>query len=134
MNNEEQNKNQTEQNSEKKETAFFKRAKHNMNAVWLVCAIIFLSLYAIVNISSITGIFSAILSVLTPILLGAAIAYLLNPILKIFEKCVFKKLKNKKTIRALSLLSTYIVAVLALISFALIFTVWRSSRSTFAPR
>lgn len=120
MNTEEQNKHTTEQDhaSNKRESAFLKRAKQNMNVVWLICAILFISLYAMVNISSITGIFSGVLSVLTPIILGAAIAYLLNPILKIFEKCVFKKLKNKRTIRVLSLLMTYVVAILALVAFA----------------
>lgn len=120
MNTEEQNKNTAEQPhaSDKKESMLFKRAKQNMNIVWLICAIVFISLYAMVNISSITGIFSGVLSVLTPIILGAGIAYLLNPILKVFEKFVFKNLKNKRTIRVLSLLMTYVVAILALVAFA----------------
>lgn len=120
MNTEEQNKNNTEQeqNSTKKESNLLKRAKQNMNTVWLMCAIVFLVLYAIVNISSITGIFSSALSVLTPILLGAAIAYLLNPILKFFERCVFRRLKSKRMIRVLSLVMTYVTAVLALVAFA----------------
>lgn len=107
-----------EQEPAKNKSQLFHKARQNMNIVFLLCAIAFILLYAIVNVSSLSGVISAVTSVLTPIILGAAIAYLLNPILKLFEKHVFRKLKNKNTIRGLSLLMTYVVAVLILVAFA----------------
>ena len=126
MNTEEQNKttatsNESEEkknDTPKSEGSLFRRARQNINIVWLICAVIFVATYALVNVSSIAGVFNSVLSVLTPIILGAAIAYILNPILKIFEKRVFRRLKNKRTIRVLSLLMTYVVAILALVAFA----------------
>ena len=94
--------------------------KKSMGALGLICAITFVILYAIVNISVFAGIFSKILSVLTPIILGFALAYALNPILKFFEFKVFKKIKSKKLLRTLSLLMTYFVAFAVLTAFLLL--------------
>lgn len=100
-----------------KKGSAWSRAKQNAMPVALALAIIFVSLYTIVNIEKFTGIFSAILSVTAPILIGASIAYLLNPILKMFEFKVFKKIKNKNAVRALSLVLTYVVAILLVVAF-----------------
>ncbi len=94
--------------------------KKNVAAVALTCGIIFTVLYAIVNISVLSGIFSAILSVFAPIILGGALAYMLNPILKLFEFKVFKKIKNKNVLRSLSMVMTYIVFFLIVIAFLLL--------------
>lgn len=82
--------------------------------VIIVSLIAFVVLYTIVNISSITTVASNIISVLTPVLLGVGIAYLLNPILKFFEKRIFKKIKNRKILRALGLTCTYFAVFLFL--------------------
>ena len=84
----------------------------------LICAIIFVCVFVIVNSKNVSGVFSAIFSVLLPILLGATLAYFLNPILKLYEFKVFKKMKNKKAIRALSILMTYVTLLLILAAFA----------------
>lgn len=86
----------------------------------LICAIIFASVFVVVNISNLSGVFSAIFSVLLPILLGAALAYFLNPILKLYEFKIFKKMKNKKVVRGLSILMTYVTLLLILAAFAAI--------------
>lgn len=93
------------------------RPKKSAASVGIICAVIFLILYAVVNISVFSTIFSKLLSVLAPIILGGALAYMLNPILKFFEYRVFKKIKNKTALRSLSLLMTYIVALLILVAF-----------------
>ncbi len=100
-----------------KKGSAWSRAKQNAMPVALALAIIFVSLYTIVNVEKFTGIFSAILSVTAPILIGASMAYLLNPILKLFEFKVFKRIKNKNLVRGLSLLLTYVVAILFVVAF-----------------
>ena len=84
------------------------------------CATVFVILYLITNLSAITGFLSSVFSVLSPIAVGAAIAYMLNPILKLFEYKILKKLKSKSARRALSLVLTYVVAVLILTAFFLL--------------
>lgn len=76
--------------------------------------IIFTALYFIVNVSVISGFLSAIFSILTPIIIGAAIAYLLNPILKLYEYKILRKLKSKSARRTLSIILTYVTALLIL--------------------
>ena len=88
--------------------------KKKLLTAGISCAVIFTILYLITNFTAITAFFGSIFSVLTPVIVGAAIAYLLNPILKLFEYKIFKKLKNKAVRRALSLILTYVVAVLVL--------------------
>ena len=46
-------------------------------AVAIICAITFISLYAVVNIASFSQIFSRLMSVLTPIILGFGLALVL---------------------------------------------------------
>lgn len=88
------------------------KKKHSSATVAIACAIIFISLYALVNIKTVSGLLSGILSVFAPIILGFAFAYMLNPILKLFEFKIFKKIKNKGVLRGLSLVMTYVVAIL----------------------
>lgn len=85
--------------------------------VALACAVIFVIIFAIVNSAAISSFFSALLSVFAPIILGGAIAYMLNPLLKLFEFKIFKGIKNTKLLRALSLIMTYIIALLLIAAF-----------------
>lgn len=94
--------------------------KKKLFTLGISCAIIFISLYLITNFSAISGFFASIFSVLSPIIIGAAIAYILNPLLKLFEYRVFKKLKSKAARRSLSLLLTYVVAILITIAILLL--------------
>ena len=77
-----------------------------------VFAIIFLIILLVINISPIKSFSSKVVDIIAPIILGAAIAYLLNPILKFLEFIVFKNIKNKKIVRFLSLVLTYVYAIL----------------------
>ncbi len=91
--------------------------KKGVHTAALVCAIIFIVLYAVVNIASFSQILSRLMSVLTPIILGFGLALLLNPLLKLFERRVFGKVKNKSVVRVLSMLLTYLSVILLLVAF-----------------
>ncbi|MBQ8849813.1 MAG: AI-2E family transporter [Clostridia bacterium] len=84
--------------------------------VAVICIALFVALYAIVNISGLSAAAGTVIEVLTPVIIGFGLAYLLNPILKFFEGRVFGKLKSKAFVRVISLLSTYIVAALFLVA------------------
>ena len=88
--------------------------KKGITYVAIVFAVALLIVLVTVNISPIATIISSFFDIIAPIVIGAAIAYLLNPLLKFFEFIVFKKLKSKKLIRVLSLVLTYLTALLIL--------------------
>lgn len=96
---------------------FTDNAKKGLMITTFICAIIFVVLYALVNIGAVSAVFSSVLSVFSPILIGFAIAYILNPLLRLFEFKIFKKIKKKSVIRGLSILCTYVAALLIVIAF-----------------
>ena len=79
--------------------------------------IIFAVIYLVVNIPIVSEFLSAILKVLSPIIIGAAISYILNPILKLYEYRILRRLKSKNVRRILSIVLTYITALLIIIAF-----------------
>lgn len=83
----------------------------------ILCAVVFAIVYTLANIGAVTGVLSSVLSVLSPILIGFAIAYILNPLLRVFEFHAYKKIKKKSVLRALSIVSTYVVAVACVVAF-----------------
>ncbi len=97
-----------------------KKKKHSTATIAIACAIVFLVLYAVVNISVFSGIFSGLLSVFAPVILGGGIAYILNPLLKLYEFKVFKKIKSKRLLRTLSMIMTYVTSFLILAAFLLL--------------
>lgn len=99
------------------------KGQHNA-ATWIalpIVAIIFVLLYIIVNLTNITSVVEKINSILSPVFIGLALAYLLNPIFNFFENKIFcwKKdtLFKRRICRVLSLLCTLIVlaAIIALL-------------------
>ena len=91
---------------------FSDNAKKGIIAALVACAVLFVVLFCILNIEVLGTALSSIFSVFTPVLIGFAIAYILNPILRFYEFKVFKKIKKKNVIRGLSILSTYVTALL----------------------
>lgn len=94
------------------------------SAFWLsvpVIIIVFLVLYFVVNLANITTFVEKINAILSPIFIGLVIAYLLNPIFKIFENKVFKWKKDtpvrRRLCRLVSLFCTLLVffAIIALL-------------------
>lgn len=94
-------------------------AKKKLSLVISIFAILLLVIVVIINKDPLKSFASIILSILEPILLGAAIAYVLNPLLRFFEFKVFKKIKNKNIVRAIALIITYVIAI-----FVLLLTIW----------
>lgn len=91
--------------------------EHHFQKRWLffgALAVIFIVAYCIVNRDRLASFFSSaegIGNVLSPLLIGCIIAYLLNPILKFYEYVVFRKLKRKGNLRlGISLLCTFLTA------------------------
>lgn len=68
----------------------------------------------VANLSDLLRPIKTLISVLAPIIIGFAIAYIANPILRFFEVRVFYRLKRKLANRALSMLMTYLVLVLVI--------------------
>lgn len=112
------NESEKSEGAQGSELSLFRRARQHTNIILISCCVIFLIVYLLVNIKSIAGIFSSVFTVFTPILLGGAFAYLLNPLLKLYEYKVFKKLKSKKLLRVLSLLMTYVTAIAVIVALA----------------
>lgn len=81
-------------------------------AVALICVLVVLVL---TNLSALLRPFKALNSILAPITIGLVVAYLANPLLRLFEYRVFFRLKSRRVNRAFSLLFTYIV-IFALIA------------------
>ncbi len=96
---------------------FFEEKKKAVSITLFFCAIIFVAWYAISNFGAVSGLFSMLLSVFSPIIIGFAIAYILNPILRLFEFKIYKKIPQKGLVRGLSIVSTYIVALGFIIAF-----------------
>ncbi len=96
---------------------FNKEGKKGILSIAAACAVFFVIFYLLINISAINAFLSSFLSVVAPIIIGAAFAYMLNPILKLFEFKILKKIKNKNVLRGLSLVLTYVVAILLIVAF-----------------
>jgi predicted PurR-regulated permease PerM len=85
--------------------------KRGFKIAFVVAAILFVLMFAIINADKLAGAVSAVVSVFSPIIIGFAIAYILNPILRFFEFKVFKNMKSKSLNRVLSIVLTYVVAL-----------------------
>lgn len=88
----------------------------------IVGAAIIFCIFLGVYFSSIAAFFGKCLDVLAPIFYGAAIAYIINPLLKLFERRVFRKLGSRTLKRTLSMILSYSVffAVIVLLVYALV--------------
>ncbi len=86
----------------------------------IVYAILILAFILIVNFDKFNVFFSAIgdkLSIFAPIFIGAVIAYLCVPLVRLFQTRVFFKLKSKRLNRTLSIVCAYCTLLIVLISF-----------------
>ena len=80
----------------------------------IAVAIVGILLYAIVNIDSLKAFINRLMLIFGPVIYGVCIAYLCNPIMKVFDNYVFKKVKFPGLRRALSLTMTVIVVLLGI--------------------
>lgn len=105
----------------------FKKKTTNTNsrsAFWLslpIIAIIFIALYFIVNLANVKSFVDKFNAILSPIFVGLVIAYLLNPIFRLFENKIFSWKKDnvvkRRICRLLSLFCTFVIffAIIALL-------------------
>jgi predicted PurR-regulated permease PerM len=99
---------------------FYNNKKYNVFALYtlLIIAISLLMIIAFFRFHIIVAVFNKMITILTPIIWGLIIAYLLNPIMSFFEdvlkKYVFKKATHKKIIRIIALSLTTILTIVVL--------------------
>ena len=79
--------------------------------IFCIIALSAIALYCVVNLPSINGFFDVVGDIIAPLIIGAVIAYLCNPILEFYEYKVFKRLRNGDVRRGLSLFLTVLTAV-----------------------
>ncbi len=84
----------------------------------LCCAVLLYMLLS--NISAIKEFFGSVWKILSPVVIGIIVAYLMNPLSDLFEFKLLSKLKSQKTKHLLSVILT--VACLALILILLLFS------------
>ena len=102
----------------------FRKIDKKYLAIFLTVAACIVFYFVVQNIASIWKAVGWIFGVFTPILIGFILAYLLDPILKYCERFYRwlsrKKPLKQKTVRILSLISTYIFALILVGVFILI--------------
>ena len=78
---------------------------------FLVIAAGILFSFIIYNIGSIFKFIGNILTIMMPLIYGLVLAYIMHPIVNLFEKKVFNKIEKEKTRRNLSILCTFVVII-----------------------
>lgn len=87
-----------------------------------VCAVLILTVLFIVNSTALKTWLRSVLILFRPILIGLAIAYLLNPVFRFLERRVFRSVHPLRLRRAISLFFSYLFLLLLIaLLFALIF-------------
>ena len=85
--------------------------------VTVICIVIVLIL---ANLNALLQPFRILNSILAPVVIGLAIAYVGNPFLRFFENRVFRNLKQKRVILALSMIFTYLTLMAIIAGVALL--------------
>lgn len=104
-----------------REAAQRKQSEKKRNTVTILAftlAIVGLLLFAMINEEKINKWFSELTDILMPVILGGVIAYLCNPILRLFERKVFFKIRKQSVKRALGLICTFLFVILLFVGLA----------------
>ena len=88
-------------------------------AITVYCSLLMLIL-VISKYDVISSTISSVFSILSPIIIGLAIAFLLNPILKFIEKRIIFKIKKKLWLRVVGITLTYLFFFGVLVGFAML--------------
>ena len=83
-------------------------------AAGILCAVV-ICYVLLVHLGDIAGFFGSVVSVLSPIIIGLVLAYIIDPVAKFFETKVFKKMKKETARRTISAVIA-LVLVLALLT------------------
>ncbi len=89
--------------------------KWGLTAFLVIVAAMLLN-HFIDNIGNLIGLIGGFLKILTSLIIGLVIAYLLNPVVKFFEKKVYKGVKSSQSRRNLSIATTYVIAVVVAVT------------------
>lgn len=83
-------------------------------------AVLILLFVLVVNFDKFSGFFSALgnqLSIFAPIFIGAVLAYLCLPLVRLYQNRVFRKMHSNRTKRSLSILCAYITLLIVVVCF-----------------
>lgn len=90
------------------------REKLNLKKYLILISFALVGLWIVNNLNIVGNVLSVIINILFPFILGGALAFLLNIPMSFFErKC--KKIKNKKTLRIVSLIFAIVVILFVII-------------------
>ena len=90
------------------------------SASTVVFAIFVLILYLISNLPAVASFFGKVLSVLSPVIGGAAVAYVCNPILNFFERYPLRRIRSHEIKRMLSIFLTFLFLILVVAAIGLL--------------
>ena len=99
---------------------FDDKKKRILTISFFVYAVVFLLVVLMLNferLNSFTTWMNDKLSVFSPILLGAIVAYLCNPLVRFFQNVVLKRLKSAAWKRSLSILCAYLLILIVIAVF-----------------
>ncbi len=93
------------------ETISIGSKRHKKRTVFYITAVVIaLLLFTAAVMDPLVSVLRYILSILSPLIIGAVIAYLCDPIMEFFEYRIFRRLKTGSLRRGLSLFCTVVVA------------------------
>ncbi len=101
-----------------------KQGQTHRNIIFSVSTVVFAALvlffYVISNLPAVSTWFKGIFGVLAPVIGGAAIAYLANPILNFFERRLLRRIRPDIPRRMLSIFCTYLFFILIIAAIGLL--------------
>ncbi len=111
-----------------------RKKKYSKRTVFYIVAIIIgLCLFAAAVMEPVVAFLRNVISILSPLIIGAVIAYLCDPFFEFFEFRVFRRIKNVSVCRGLSLFCTVITAfaIVGLVAVMMIPQLYRSLTELF---
>lgn len=91
---------------------------------WVICgvvyAVVMLLVLLIANLDLLNAWLGDILTILRPVIIGLILAYLCNPLFRLFERKLFYKVRPISLRRVLALIFTYLVVFLIIVFFLLL--------------
>ena len=96
-----------------------KRKQNRIWALYIILALLAI-VFVVVKRESFSSFAGEIFRILRPVLIGAILAYLCNPIFRMFERRVFSKVHSFTLRRTLSLIGTYLVLALIFVLLLLL--------------
>ena len=90
------------------------------SASTVVFAVLVLIFYVISNLTALSAFLGKVLSVLSPVIGGAALAYLCNPILNFLERHLLRRIRSHEIKRMLSIFLTFLIIILIIAAIGLL--------------